>query len=44
MGAQIVFDVIDVVTDELYFEIMVGPEGWELMPDVGVVLNRLAVS
>lgn len=38
------FDVIDDVVDELYYEIMVGPEAYELVPDVSVVLNRLAVS
>lgn len=41
---QLVFDKIDEIFDELFFEIMVGPEAYELMPDVGVVLNRLAVS
>lgn len=41
---QMVFDVIHEVVDDLYFEIMVGPEAFELIPHVSVVLNRLAVS
>lgn len=42
LDQSLVFDKIDEIFDELFFEIMVGPEAYELMPDVGVVLNRLA--
>lgn len=35
---------IDDIVDELYYEIMVGPEAFEVMPLVKVVLDRLAVS
>lgn len=37
-------DKIDDLVDELYYEIMVGPEAFEVMPLVKVVLDRLAVS
>lgn len=41
---QIVLDKIDELVDELYYEITVGPEAFEVMPLVKVVLDRLAVS
>lgn len=41
---QIVLDKIDDLVDELYYEITVGPEAFEVMPLVKVVLDRLAVS
>lgn len=37
-------DVIDDIVDELYYEIMVGPEAFEVTPLTKVVLDRLAVS
>lgn len=41
---QIVLEVIDDIVDEIFFEIMVGPEAFEVVPQVKVVLDRLAVS
>lgn len=30
--------------DELYYEVMVGPEAFEVVPQAKIVLDRLAVS
>ncbi|CAM9940319.1 unnamed protein product, partial [Hapterophycus canaliculatus] len=42
MDEDIVLTKIDDIVDELYYEIMVGPEAFEVMPLVKVVLDRLA--
>ncbi|CAB1104691.1 unnamed protein product [Ectocarpus sp. CCAP 1310/34] len=42
MDEDIVLDKIDDLVDELYYEITVGPEAFEVMPLVKVVLDRLA--
>lgn len=41
---QLITEKMDDITDELYYEIMVGPEAYELVPHVKVVLETLAVS
>lgn len=41
---QLITEKMDEITDELYYEIMVGPEAYELVPHVKVVLETLAVS
>lgn len=36
--------MLDDLVDELYYQVMVGPEAFECVPYVKVVLDRLAVS